>query len=33
MVEAKNVATVMDDLAKVGATDILVLKIMNSRIS
>jgi ATP phosphoribosyltransferase len=31
MVERKNIATVMDDLANVGATDILVLEISNSR--
>lgn len=31
MVEKKRIATVMDDLIKVGATDILVLNIANSR--
>jgi ATP phosphoribosyltransferase-like protein len=31
MVEKKRVATVMDELIKVGATDILVLNIANSR--
>ncbi|KAJ5082171.1 hypothetical protein N7532_011214 [Penicillium argentinense] len=31
MVEKKRIATVMDDLSKVGATDILVLNIANSR--
>ncbi|KAL4949556.1 hypothetical protein BDW69DRAFT_174191 [Aspergillus filifer] len=31
MVEKKKVATVMDELTKVGATDILVLSIANSR--
>ena len=31
MVEKKTIATVMDDLAKCGATDILILPIMNSR--
>ena len=31
MVEKKNIATVMDELTKVGATDILVLNIANSR--
>ncbi|GFN19397.1 ATP phosphoribosyltransferase (ATP-PRTase) (ATP-PRT) [Aspergillus tubingensis] len=31
MVEKKKIATVMDDLTKVGATDILVLNIANSR--
>lgn len=31
MVERKHIATVMDDLAGVGATDILVLEIANSR--
>ncbi|THC99291.1 hypothetical protein EYZ11_001197 [Aspergillus tanneri] len=31
MVEKKKIATVMDDLTKVGATDILVLTIDNSR--
>lgn len=31
MVESKKIATVMDELAKVGATDILVLDICNSR--
>nr|KMM69671.1 ATP phosphoribosyltransferase [Coccidioides posadasii RMSCC 3488] len=31
MVEKKLVATVMDELTKVGATDILVLDIANSR--
>ncbi|KAE8353893.1 hypothetical protein BDV28DRAFT_132294 [Aspergillus coremiiformis] len=31
MVEKKKVATVMDELTKVGATDILVLNIANSR--
>jgi len=33
MVEKKRVATVMDDLTKVGATDILVLEIANTRTS
>lgn len=31
MVEKSNIATVMDDLEGVGATDILVLNITNSR--
>jgi ATP phosphoribosyltransferase len=31
MVEKKAIATVMDDLTAVGATDILVLSITNSR--
>lgn len=31
MVEKKRIATVMDELIKVGATDILVLNIANSR--
>lgn len=31
MVEKKRIATVMDELSKVGATDILVLTIANSR--
>lgn len=31
MVEKKNIATVMDELTLVGATDILVLNIANSR--
>lgn len=31
MVERKNIAIVMDDLAEVGASDILVMKIDNSR--
>lgn len=31
MVEKKKIATVMDDLAKIGATDILVLEILNTR--
>ena len=31
MVEKKRIAPVMDELAKVGATDILVLQIANSR--
>lgn len=31
MVEKKRIATVMDDLIKEGATDILVLNIANSR--
>ncbi|KAH8703468.1 DNA mismatch repair protein Msh3 [Talaromyces proteolyticus] len=31
MVEKKKIATVMDELTKVGATDILVLKIENTR--
>jgi ATP phosphoribosyltransferase-like protein len=31
MVEKKKIATVMDELIKVGATDILVLNIANSR--
>ena len=31
MVEKRKIAVVMDDLAKVGATDILVLNIHNSR--
>ena len=31
MVEKKKIAPVMDDLVKVGATDILVLNIHNSR--
>jgi ATP phosphoribosyltransferase-like protein len=31
MVEKKTIATVMDDLTAVGATDILVLSIANSR--
>lgn len=31
MVEKKQVATVMDELIRVGATDILVLSIANSR--
>lgn len=31
MVEKKQIATVMDGLTKVGATDILVLNIANSR--
>ncbi|KAK2755528.1 ATP phosphoribosyltransferase (ATP-PRTase) (ATP-PRT) [Arachnomyces sp. PD_36] len=33
MVEKKSIATVMDELVKVGATDILVLNIGNSRTS
>lgn len=32
MVEKKKVATVMDELTKVGATDILVLEIANTRV-
>lgn len=31
MVERKKIATVMDELTKVGATDILVLQIANTR--
>lgn len=31
MVEKKKIATVMDELTTVGATDILVLKIENTR--
>lgn len=31
MVEKKQIATVMDDLSAVGATDILVVAIANSR--
>lgn len=31
MVEKKQIATVMDELTKVGASDILVLNIANSR--
>ena len=31
MVEKKKIATVMDDLTAVGATDILVLHIANTR--
>lgn len=31
MVEKKKIATVMDELTKVGATDILVLRIANTR--
>jgi ATP phosphoribosyltransferase-like protein len=31
MVEKKKIATVMDELTEVGATDILVLNIANSR--
>jgi len=31
MVEKKIIATVMDDLTAVGATDILVLEIANTR--
>ena len=31
MVEKKRIATVMDELTKVGATDILVMNIANSR--
>ena len=31
MVERKKVATTMDDLIKVGAEDILIMKIDNSR--
>lgn len=31
MVEKKRIATVMDDLTSVGATDILVLSITNTR--
>lgn len=31
MVEKKQVATVMDELTAVGATDILVLEIANTR--
>ncbi|CAD6502306.1 BgTH12-02541 [Blumeria graminis f. sp. triticale] len=31
MVEKKEIATIMDQLAKVGATDILILNIVNSR--
>jgi ATP phosphoribosyltransferase-like protein len=31
MVEKKKIATVMDDLTKIGATDILVLEISNTR--
>lgn len=31
MVEKKKIATVMDELASCGATDILVLNIANSR--
>ena len=31
MVEKKSIANVMDELTKVGATDILVLTIANSR--
>jgi ATP phosphoribosyltransferase len=31
MVEKKKIATVMDDLTAVGATDILVLDIANTR--
>ena len=33
MVEKKKIATVMDELTEVGATDILVLDIANSRSS
>lgn len=33
MVEKKKIATVMDELTKVGATDILVINIANTRIS
>jgi ATP phosphoribosyltransferase len=33
MVEKKHIATVMDDLTAVGATDILVLDIANTRAS
>jgi ATP phosphoribosyltransferase len=31
MVEKKKIATVMDELTEVGATDILVLEIANTR--
>jgi ATP phosphoribosyltransferase len=31
MVEKKKIATVMDELTQVGATDILVLDIANTR--
>lgn len=31
MVEKKRIATVMDELTGVGATDVLVLEIANSR--
>jgi ATP phosphoribosyltransferase-like protein len=31
MVEKKKIATVMDELTEVGATDIIVLDIANSR--
>jgi ATP phosphoribosyltransferase len=31
MVEKKHIAPVMDDLTEVGATDILVLEIANTR--
>lgn len=31
MVEKKKIATVMDELTEVGATDILVLEIVNTR--
>lgn len=31
MVEKKSIATVMDQLTEVGATDILVMNIANSR--
>lgn len=31
MVEKKRIATVMDDLTEIGATDILVLSIANTR--
>jgi ATP phosphoribosyltransferase-like protein len=31
MVERKRIATVMDELTELGATDILVLSIMNTR--
>jgi ATP phosphoribosyltransferase len=31
MIEKKTIATVMDDLTAVGATDILVLEIANTR--
>ena len=33
MVEKKKIATTMDDLSNVGATDILVLAISNTRAS
>src|ERR1700712_4712498 len=33
MVEKKKIATVMDELTKIGATDILILEIANTRTS